>query len=73
MAVRTTRTERRGLERERRTENSRRREWFGAWEAESVNVEEELGGRTRSASVASFRAFCRRRWGSSFVVGVVAV
>ena len=65
--MRTTRTERRGLESERRTEKRRRRELLGACDAESLSVEDELGGRTRSASAASFRAFCRRRWGRSSV------
>ena len=61
MAVRTTRTESRGLERERRTGMRRRREFEEAAEALAARFEEALGGRTRSASVASFRSLCRRR------------
>jgi hypothetical protein len=43
----------------------RRREFDGAAEALDVRFEEAFGGRTRSASAASFRACWRRRWGRS--------
>jgi hypothetical protein len=65
IAVSTTRTERRGFERERRTEKRRRREFDGAAEALVVRFEDAFSGITRSAAsaacVASFRAFWRRR------------
>jgi hypothetical protein len=63
--VRTTRIERRGLERESRTGIRRRMEFEGAWAAEFERVEEALGGRTRSACAAARRAACRLRWGRS--------
>jgi hypothetical protein len=63
--VRTTRIERRGLERERRTGIRRRMEFEGAWAAEFERVDEALGGRTRSACATARRAACRLRWGRS--------
>ena len=63
--MRTTRIERRGLERESRTGIRRRMEFEGAWAAEFESVEEALGGRTRSACAAARRAACRLRWGRS--------
>jgi len=65
IAVRTTKTESRGLESERRMGIKRRMELVGARDAASVRVVEEFGGRTRSgcdcAIAAAFRAACRRR------------
>ena len=61
--------ERRGLESERRTGISLRRELGGASEAAVERVEEVLGGRTRSAVAAARRVACRRRWGRSWVEG----
>ena len=61
--------ERRGLESERRTGISLRREVGGAFEAVVESVEEVFGGRTRSADAAARRAACRRRWGRSWVEG----
>jgi hypothetical protein len=72
--VRTTRTVRRGLERERRIGRSLRIEFVGAAAALSVSVEEELGGRTRSPfteAAAARRAACRLRWGRSCMVSGV--
>jgi len=63
--VRTTRTVRRGLERESRMGMRRRRELAGAAEAFEVRFEDEFGGRTRSACAAARRAACRRLWGRS--------
>jgi hypothetical protein len=63
-AVRTTRTLKRGFERERRMGINRRMELIGAAAALSVSVEEELGGRTRSPcaeAAAARRAACRLR------------
>ncbi len=61
---------RRGLDSERRTGISLRRELGGACEAVVESVDEVLGGRTRSADAAARRAACRRRWGRSwFEVG----
>ena len=67
-AVSTTRTERRGFERERRTGIRRRMELVGAAAALSVSVEEELEGKTRSAcaeEAAARLAACRLRCGRS--------
>lgn len=64
IAVRTTRTERRGFESERRMGISRRMELTGCEEAFSVSFEEEFSGRTKSDSadsLAARRAACRRR------------
>tara|TARA_R110002060_G_scaffold25766_1_gene35291 strand:+ start:910 stop:1596 length:687 start_codon:yes stop_codon:yes gene_type:complete len=66
-AVRTTRTERRGFERERRTGISRRIEFEGALAADVERFEEAFAGKTRSASLAARRAACRRLWGRSCV------
>lgn len=70
MAVRTTRIERRGLERERSTGINLRIEFEGAAEAEDVKVSEAFWGRNsvgvedeEAACCASLRAFCRLRWG----------
>jgi hypothetical protein len=62
--VRTTRTAKRGFERERRMGSNRRMELVGAAAALSVSVDEELGGRTKSpcAEAAAARlAACRLR------------
>lgn len=58
--------ERRGLESESRTGMRRRMEFEGAAAAEVERLEDELGGRTRSASLAALRAACRRLWGRSW-------
>jgi len=54
--VRTTRTDNRGFERERRIGTSRRIELDGARDAVSVSVVEEFGGSTRSACGAAAAA-----------------
>lgn len=63
--------ERRGLESERRTGSSLRREFDGAADAVLVRFEEEFSGRTRSADEASFRSRWRLRCGSSACSGGV--
>ena len=63
--MRTTRTERRGFESERRTGINRRIELGGASAAVVERVEEVFGGKTRSAEAAARRAACRLRWGRS--------
>lgn len=51
MAVKTTRTVRRGLERERKVESWRRKEWAG-WEAATVvRMSEAFWGRVSSSAV----------------------
>lgn len=75
MAVKTTRTVRRGLERERKVESWRRKEWAG-WEAATVvRMSEAFWGRVSSSAVvvevvsdeavaaaaAAFLAACLRR------------
>ena len=68
--MRTTRIERRGLERERRTGMRRRREFDGAAEAEVVSVSEAFCGRNSVGDCwASSRAFWRLRCGRSCVDG----
>ena len=68
--MRTTRIDRRGLERERSTGINLRIEFEGAAEAEVVKVSEAFWGRNsvgeedeEAACCASLRAFCRLRWG----------
>ncbi len=56
----TTRTERRGFERERRTGINLRRELDGNCAAVSVRVVEVFSGSTRSADLAAFLAACLR-------------
>lgn len=69
IAVRTTRTDNRGFESDKRMGIKRRMELVGARDAASVSVVEEFWGRTRSgcdsAAAAAFRAACRRRCGSN--------
>lgn len=67
IAVSTTKTDNRGLERDNRMGIRRRMELLGARDAVSVSVVEELGGSTRSgcdcSAAAALRAACRRRCG----------
>lgn len=58
--MRTTRTERRGLESERRTGIKRLSEFEGALEAVSERVVELFSGSSRSAALAARRAACLR-------------
>jgi hypothetical protein len=69
MAVSTTRTVKRGFERERKVENIRRKE-VGCAAAAVVRIEEASGGRGTSSGLAAASCCCfrasLRRWGGRF-------
>lgn len=62
MAVRTTRTVKRGFESERSAESCRRKECAGCAAATEVSISEAFSGRM-VVSLAARRMACRRRWG----------
>lgn len=64
MAVRTTRTVKRGFESERSAESCLRTECAGCAAATEVSISEAFSG-SMVVSLAARRRACRRRWGRS--------